>query len=155
MQLEKIIDPDDLPEEPWQNKDLLWHLYREREWSQRTIAFELAVDKQKVLKGLIQNNVLQPWADKETLESALEDGHTPADIAEAWNCSELSIRRWMEKHEIRKRTELTEDLLHELHDEQKLTCEEIADDLGYSPVEVHFALEEHGINRRDGSHRFR
>jgi len=56
---------------------------------------------------------------------------------------------------MKKRPELTESLLRELYQDQRLTVEEIAEDLGYAPVEVYFAIEEHGIEQREGTHRFR
>lgn len=155
MILEKIVDEHDLPDEPWNDGDLLWHLYRERGWSQKTLAYEFGVDKQEVLRGLLRHNILRPWTDKETLQRGLEKHQTPAGVAEAWNCSTLTIRRWQSEHRIKKRPELTEDLLQELYHQQQLTVEEIGDDLGYAPVQVHFALEEHGIGRRDGNDRFR
>ena len=155
MLLEKEVDSQDLPDEPWRNGELLWFLYRERDWSQRTIAYELNCDKEQVLEGLIENDVLQPWQNKELLEKTLEEHGTPEAVADAWSCSELTIRRWMDEHGLKKRPELTEDLLRELYQQQQLTVEEIAEDLGYAPVEVYFAIEEQGIDRRDGGHRFR
>lgn len=154
MLLEKEIDPQDLPGEPWNDREFLWRLYREKDWSQRSIAYELGVDKGRVLKGLIENNVLQPWKNKETLQKALEEHSTPSAIAESWNCSELTIRRWMDEHGIKKRAELTPELLRELYHQQKLTVDEIAKDLGYAPVEVQMALRKHGIKRRSGERRF-
>lgn len=153
MRLEKVMD--EIPDEPLKDGELLWHLYRERDWSQRTIAFELGEPKGKVLKALIQHNVLQPWTDKETLQQALESGKTPEQISEEWGCSTVTIYRWLDEHDIKRRAKLTGGLLHELYKVQQLTCEEIGEDLGYSPVKVHFALVEYGIKTRDGTHRFR
>jgi len=146
---------DEIPEEPWDDPELLWELYRERDLSQREIAYSFGCDKSKVLEGLIRHNVLQPWTNKEALAKAIEDYQTPSAIAEAWHCSELTIRRWMDEHGIKKRAELTESLLRELYVSQNLTTQEIAQDLHRTPVEVHFKLKEYGIERRDGSHRFR
>jgi len=151
--LERVVD--DIPENPLDDPELLWHLYREREWSQRSIAYELGEPKKKVLKALIEHNCLQPWANKETLQKALEEYETPANVAEAFGCSEQTVRRWMHRNEIKKRPELSESLLKELHESQNLTVQEIADDLSYHPVEIHFKLKEYGIETRDGSHRFR
>ena len=153
MMLERVVD--EIPEEPLQDGEFLWNLYRSKGWSQRTIAYELNKPKEKVLKALIEHNCLQPWANKETLQKALEKHQTPANVAEAFGCSEQTVRRWMHRNEIRKRPELSESLLRELHESQNLTEQEIADDLGYHPVEIHFALKEYGIERRSGSHRFR
>lgn len=153
MRLEKVVD--EIPDEPLDDPELLWNLYRERDWSQRSIAYELGEPKEKVLKALIEHNCLQPWTNKEALQKAVESGKTPEKIAEEWGCSTVTIYRWLDEHGIKRRADLTPSLLQELYHNQHLTCEEIADDLGYSPVEVHFALEEHGIERRDGSHRFR
>jgi hypothetical protein len=152
MRLEKVVD--DIPEEPLNDEELLWHLYRQRNWSQRTIAYELGCDKAKVLKGLIENDVLQPWQNKELLEEALKKHGTPETVADVWSCSELTIRRWMNEHGLKKRAELTSELLRELYHQQKLTVAEIAEDLGYAPAEVYFAIEEQGIERREGAHRF-
>jgi len=151
--LERVVD--EIPENPLSEAELLWELYRERDWTQREIAYELGVDKSQVLESLIRFNILQPWTNKEALAKALEEYQTPSAIAEAWHCSELTIRRWMSEHGIKKRAELTESLLRELYQDQRLTVEEIAEDLGYAPVEVYFAIEEQGIDRRDGGHRFR
>jgi hypothetical protein len=103
----------------------------------------------------LENDVLQPWKNKELLEKALEEYQTPSSVAEAWHCSELTIRRWMDEHGMKKRPELTESLLRELYVSQKLATQEIAQDIHRTPVEVHFKLKEYGIERRDGSHRFR
>lgn len=130
-------------------------LYRERDWTQREIAYELGVEKPQLLESLIRFNILQPWTNEEALAKAIEAYQTPSAIAEAWNCSELTIRRWMDKHGLKSRTNLTPELLRELYHNQQLTCQEIASDLGYASVQVHFALEEHGIERRDGTHSFR
>jgi hypothetical protein len=154
MLLEKEVDPDSLADEPWQDGELLWYLYRQKDWTQRTIAYELEVDKAKVLRGLIENDILQPWQNKELLENTFEEHGSPKGVAEAWNCSELTIRRWLDEHGLKGRAELTEDLLREMYEHQRLTTEEIADDLGYAPVGVQMKLREHGISRRDGSHRF-
>jgi len=155
MRLERHVDPDSLPDEPWRNRALLWFLYRDLDWSQRTIAYELNCDKEQVLEGLIENDVLQPWKNEELLEEALEEHETPEAVADAWSCSQLTIRRWMSEHGIKKRAELTSGLLRELYHQQNLTVDEIAEDLGYAPVEVYFAIEEHGIEQREGTHRFR
>lgn len=154
MLLKKEIKLED-SDEPWNDRELLWHLYRERDWSQRTIAYELGVDKGKVLKGLIENDVLQPWKSEELLVEALEKHETPSAIAESWNCSEVTIYRWLDEHGIKRRAELTPELLHELYHEQQLTVDEIAEDLGYAPVEVYFTIEEYEIERREGTHRYR
>lgn len=156
MLLEKIVDdPDEIPDAPGDDPELLWHLYRERGWEQSEIAFEWkGCDKSEVLEALIRHNILQPWSEKETLESALEEHGNPEAVAEAWSCSPLTIRRWMDRKGIKKRPRLTEHLLTELYERQNLTAEEIADDLGYAPVEVQMALREHGIETRSGSHRF-
>ena len=114
-----------------------------------------SISQKKVLKALIQHNCLQPWTDKETLQKALGEHQTPANVAEAFGCSELTVRRWMDRHEIKKRAKLTENLLRELYVSQKLTTQEIAQDLHRTPVEIHFKLKEYGIEKRDGSHRFR
>jgi hypothetical protein len=42
----------------------------------------------------------------------------------------------MDEHGLKKRPELTESLLRELYQQQRLTADEIAQDLGYAPVEV-------------------
>lgn len=154
MLLEKEVDTQDLPNEPWNDRELLWRLYREKDWSQRSIAYELDVEKGKVLKGLIENNVLQPWKCKEVLREALEEHVTAEAIADAWNCSDLTIRRWMDEHGLKNRAELTPELLGELYHQQKLTVDEIGDDLGYAPVEVQMSLREHGIERGKGENRF-
>jgi DNA-directed RNA polymerase specialized sigma subunit len=153
MRLENVVG--EIPEEPLDDPELLFHLYRTLDWSQRTISYELGVEKSRVLESLIRFNILRPWSNKQALERALDDGNTPAEIADAWCCSELTIRRWMDKHGIKKRPELTQELLEELYSKQKLTAKEIGDDLGYAPVEVYVALKEHDIETRDGSHRFR
>lgn len=154
MRLERHVSPYCLSDKPWKNGALLWFLYRELDWSQRTIAYELNCDKEQVVKGLIENNILQPWQNEELLEDALEEHQTPSAIAESWNCSELTIRRWMDEHGLKKRPTLTEDLLRELYQQQRLTTDEIAEDLGYAPVEVQIRLREHGIKRRNGERRF-
>lgn len=153
MRLEKVVD--DIPENPLSEPELLWELYRERDWTQREIAYELGVEKSQVLESLIRFNILQPWTNQEALAKAIEEYQTPSAIADAWHCSELTIRRWMDKHGLKSRAELTSELLRELYQNQNLTKKEIADDLGYSRMEVHYALKEHGIETRDGSHRFR
>ena len=153
MKLEEVVD--DIPENPLSEPELLWVLYREQNWTQREIAYELGVEKSRVLESLIRFNILQPWTSQEALAKALEEYQTPSAIADAWHCSELTIRRWMDKHGLKSRAELTPELLRELYQNQKLTKKEIADDLGYSRVEVHYALKEQKIETREGSHRFR
>lgn len=152
MRLEKVID--EIPDKPLDDPELLFHLYRTLDWSQREIAYELGVDKSQVLEGLIRFNILQPWTDGDVLTRALDDGNTPSDIADAWNCSEVTIRRWLDEHSLMGRAELTPKLLREMYQAQKLTTEEIANDLGYHPIEVQMKLREYNIERRDGSRRF-
>lgn len=153
MRLEKVVD--DVPEEPLDDPELLWQLYREREWSQRTLSFELGVEKEEALKALIEHDCLKPWANREKLQKALEEYGSPEAVANEWNTSEITIRRWMDRHGIKKRIELTEELLRELYVSQNLTEQEVAEDTHRTPVEVHFKLKEFGIETRDGSHRFR
>ena len=92
-------------------------------------------------------------------EMYLENGLTTYEIAEEIGCSARSVSYWLNQHGIEPRrrqapaTPSLEDaeLMERLYvDERKTQCE-IANELGCRGENVHYWLDKHGIEGRDGT----
>jgi len=115
-------------------------------------------------------SVKHPWRDRDKLyELYKEKEMTQGEVADEWDCSRTTIRKWLEKHEIEKHDhdELVADALEEYyddrypwHDEEKLykmyvekemSCIDIAEEFGCGDVTILRWLNKHDIPIRSRS----
>jgi transcriptional regulator with XRE-family HTH domain len=102
--------------------------------------------------------VNRPWQDKERLQELfLEKGMTTYEIGEKLGCAQVTVSKWLKKHDIETDFE-THDTLR---DEQWLRTEyiekgksqhEIADDLGCCQMTVSRWCRKHGIETRKANY---
>lgn len=96
-------------------------------------------------------------------------GKTQGEIADEWDCSRTTIRKWLEEHDIDKHDHdqlvsdalsehyenkfdwHDEDTLYDLYIEKELSTIQISEKLGCSPRTVCRWLKRHGIEIRDRS----
>ncbi|WP_436900265.1 hypothetical protein [Halovenus halobia] len=95
--------PDErVPEdEPWRDRDFLWHCYHERGLSPRTIAFELGVNVSRVTVHAERLGVLRPWRHEPTLRRLyLKEGLSADEIAarDEFDCSTTTVRKYLARY---------------------------------------------------------
>lgn len=99
----------------------------------------------------------QPWHSEAVLkERYVERGLTIQEVADELGCHWLTVRDWLDTHEIETRSrnpDLPEklrdpDSLAELYNEEALSTYEIADRLDCAGSTVHDYLRKHGIETR-------
>jgi transposase-like protein len=151
--------------------DWLREQYVEQEQSSVDIAEECDCTHQPVLNWLYKHGIKtracgnptdQRLTDPEWLrEQYVEQKQTTYDIAEKCNCSQMSVRRWLRKHDIKTRgpgagggrptpdQRLTNpEWLREQYVERELSILSIAEKCGCSGTAVSNWLNEHGIGTR-------
>jgi len=134
---------ENLPDE-----DTLQELSSDRGWSKERIAREYDCTKTDVSLALMEAGLILQWRDKERMKEALDDGLTPPEMAEKWDVARSTIHEWLDRHGLKDRQELTEELLSELYWEEEKSISEVAEETGRTKYEVSSALREFGIDTR-------
>lgn len=113
----------------------------------------------------------KPWRDRETLKSLYWDEYlTATEIADKFGCDKSTVGRWLDKHDIEKRSNaenialgaLSKDTYEKVTDadwlrskyhEESLSLSEIASELDCTKDTVHQWLKRHDIERRSEGNR--
>lgn len=101
----------------------------------------------------------QPWRDKHRLYELYHgEGLSCEEIGERWDCHGSTVRKWMNRYGVPRRTPKKErdngwrdkDTLYRMYWEERKTTTEIADELDTNPGTISKWLKRNGIpTRRD------
>ena len=101
----------------------------------------------------------QPWRNEDILRELYhERGYSESGVADVLGCSQSTVHRWMENHEIVRRERLghqtvpdellDKDVLWEMYIEKRMTTTEISKKLGCGSTTVSSYLDRHNIPTR-------
>jgi len=154
-------------ERPWTDEDTLYELYVERGLGAPTIADRLGCGKKTVYRWLDRHDietcsqtVPEPLKSEEELHHLYwEKELSTNEIADALDCGNTTVHRWMEKHDISRRNVggcadapwRDEDTLRELYVNQRLSTQEVADEFGCTGSAIFRWLKKHDIPIRSQS----
>lgn len=95
-----VFHPSDLPDDPLDDEAFLWELYHDRDWDQRTIAYELDETPEAVLRALLEHEIMTPWRSERRLREAIEAGKHADEIASEWDVGRATLAEWAERHDL-------------------------------------------------------
>lgn len=97
------IPEDQIPDEPWADRELLEQAYRERGLSPWAIAYELGVSKSHITVYLERYGITRKHRHEPTLRHLhIEEGLSADEIAarDEFACSPVTVRKWLARHDL-------------------------------------------------------